>query len=44
MNEYTSYPQGYNKLAVKIVPLYMKPIKGLRNMMMRMLVKILSEC
>lgn len=44
MNEYTSYPEGYNKLAVKIVPLYMKPIKSLRDMMVRFLVKILSEC
>lgn len=40
MNLYKSFPSGYNKLANKIVPIYMRPMKKL---MMKLFIKIISE-
>lgn len=40
MEEYKSYPEGYNKLVRKIVPWFMRPAK---DMMMRLLLTILRD-
>lgn len=39
-NEFKSYPEGYQKLAGKIVPWYFKPMK---DMLMRLLLTILTD-
>lgn len=39
-NIYKSYPEGYEKLAGKIVPWYFRPMKG---MLMRLLLTILTD-
>jgi len=39
-NNYTSYPEGYNKLVKDIIPWYMRPMK---NMLMRLLLTILTD-
>lgn len=39
-NPYTSYPEGYNKLAKDIIPWYFRPMK---NMLMRLLLTILTD-
>lgn len=39
-NEYTSYPEGYNKLMKKLVPWYMGPM---RKKMMQLLLTILKD-
>ena len=39
-NKYTSYPEGYNKLAKDIVPWYFRPMK---DMLMRLLLTILTD-
>lgn len=38
--KYTSYPDGYNKLAKDIIPWYFRPMK---NMLMRLLLTILTD-
>ena len=38
--DYTSYPEGYNRLVSKIIPFYMKPAK---NMLMRLFLQILTD-
>ncbi len=38
--DYTSYPEGYQKLIKDIVPWFMKPAK---EMMMRLLLTILTD-
>lgn len=40
MEEYLSYPEGYNKLVKKIIPWYMRPVK---KMLMRLLLTILTD-
>lgn len=40
MNEYTSYPAGYEKLQRDIIPWYMRPMK---KMLMRLLLTILTD-
>lgn len=37
---YTSYPEGYNRLVKDIIPFYMRPIK---DMIMRLLLTILTD-
>jgi hypothetical protein len=37
---YASYPKGYERLAKKIVPVYLRPAK---DMLMRLLVTILKD-
>ena len=39
-NKYTSYPEGFKKLAKDIIPWYLKPMK---NMLMRLLLTILTD-
>ena len=39
-NKYTSYPEGYNKLARDIIPWYFRPMK---DMLMRLLLTILTD-
>ncbi len=39
-NTYTSYPDGYNRLAKDIIPWYFRPMK---NMLMRLLLTILTD-
>ena len=39
-NEFKSYPEGYRKLANKIIPWYFKPMK---DMLMRLLLTILTD-
>lgn len=39
-NKYTSYPEGYNKLAKDIIPWYFRPMK---DMLMRLLLTILTD-
>ena len=38
--DYVSYPEGFNRLASKIVPWYMKPMK---KMLMRLFLTILTD-
>ncbi len=38
--DYTSYPEGYNKLVKDIVPWYMRPV---RAMLMRLLLTIITD-
>ena len=38
--DYTSYPEGYEKLVSRIIPFYMKPAK---NMLMRLFLQILTD-
>lgn len=38
--DYTSYPEGYNRLVKDIVPWYMRPVK---DMLMRLLLTILVD-
>ena len=40
MHPYLSYPEGYERLSKKLMPLFPA---ALRRMMMRLLVRILSE-
>ena len=40
MEEYKSFPEGYNKLVKKIIPWFMRPAK---DMMMRLLLTILRD-
>jgi hypothetical protein len=37
---YTSYPDGYNRLVKDIIPFYMRPVK---EMIMRLLLMILTD-
>ena len=37
---YTSYPEGYNRLVKDIIPFYMRPVKV---MIMRLLLMILTD-
>lgn len=37
---YTSYPEGYNRLVKDIIPFYMRPVK---EMIMRLLLMILTD-
>ncbi len=37
---YTSYPEGYNRLVKDIIPFYMRPVK---DMIMRLLLTILTD-
>ena len=39
-NKYTSYPEGYNKLAKDIIPWYFRHMK---DMLMRLLLTILTD-
>ncbi len=39
-NQYTSYPEGYNKLTRDIIPWYFRPMK---DMLMRLLLTILTD-
>ena len=39
--DYTSYPEGYEKLMNKIIPWYMKPAK---KMLTGLFLKILTDC
>lgn len=39
-NVYTSYPEGYQKLAREIIPWYFRPMK---DMLMRLLLTILTD-
>ena len=39
--KYTSYPEGYNRVARDIIPWYMRPVK---DMLMRLLITILVDC
>ena len=39
-NDYTSYPDGYQRLAKDIIPFYMWPVK---DMLMRLLLTILTD-
>ena len=38
--DYTSYPEGYNRLVKDIIPWYMRPVK---DMLMRLLLTILTD-
>jgi len=38
--DYTSYPEGYQKLAKDIIPWYFRPMK---KMLMRLLLTILTD-
>ena len=38
--KYTSYPEGYNRVARDIIPWYMRPVK---EMLMRLLITILVD-
>ena len=38
--DYTSYPEGYNRLVRDIVPWYLRPAK---DMLMRLLLTILTD-
>ena len=40
MSKYTSYPEGYEKLAKDIIPWYLRPMKA---MLMRLLLQILTD-
>ena len=40
MNEFKSWPEGYNRLANKIIPFYMRPMKG---MLMKLFIRIIAE-
>ena len=37
---YTSYPEGYNRLVKDIIPFYMRPVK---KMIMRLFLMILTD-
>lgn len=39
-SKYTSYPEGYNRVAKDIIPWYMRPVK---DMLMRLLITILVD-
>ena len=39
-SKYTSYPEGYNKVAKDIIPWFMRPVK---DMLMRLLLTILVD-
>ena len=38
--DYTSYPEGYNKLVKKMIPFYLRPAK---DMLMRLFLQILTD-
>jgi hypothetical protein len=38
--DYTSYPEGYEKLVKKMIPFYLRPAK---NMLMRLFLQILTD-